>query len=88
VEFNLVESSESEINEQLKKYKNMSKLQLNISVEEGCEEKLEILLKTQDTMITNLRVVAYKLDADVLGQINRRYKTLYSLYLRWCRFSN
>ena len=56
MDFNLVESSESEINEQLKKYKNMPKLQLNISVEQGCEEKLEILLKTQDTMITNLRV--------------------------------
>ena len=52
----MVESSESEINEQLKKYKNMPKLQLNIIVEEECEEKLEILLKTQDTMITNLRV--------------------------------
>ena len=83
----MVESSESEINEQLKKYKNMPKLQLNISVEEGCEEKLEILLKTQDTMITNLRVTG-NVDADVLGQINRRYKTLYSLYLRLCRFSN
>ncbi len=52
----MVELSEREINEQLKKYKNMPKLQLNISVEEGCEEKLEILLKTQDTMIRNLRV--------------------------------
>ena len=83
----MVESSESEINEQLKKYKNMPKLQLNISVEEGCEEKLEILLKTHDTMITNLRVTG-KVDADVLGQINRRYKTLYSLYLSGCWFSN
>ena len=83
----MVESSESEINEQLKKYKNMPKLQLNISVEEGCEEKLEILLKTQDTMITNLRVDEY-VDADVLGQINTSYKTLYSLYLEECRFSN
>ena len=87
MEFNLVESSESEINEQLKKYKNMPKLQLNISVEEGCEEKLEILLKTQDTMITNLRVES-GVDADVLGKINTSYKTLYSLYLRDCRFSN
>jgi len=83
----LVESSESEINEQLKKYKNMPKLQLNISVELECEEKLEILLKTQDTMISNLRVEG-NVDADVLGQINRRYETLYSLYLRNCRFSN
>ena len=53
----MVELSEREINEQLKKYKNMPKLQLNISVEKGCEDKLEILLKTQDTMISNLRVV-------------------------------
>ena len=82
----MVESSESEINEQLKKYKNMPKLQLNISVEKGCEEKLEILLKTQDTMISNLKV--HDVDADVLGQINRCYETLYSLYLEACRFSN
>ncbi len=87
MEFYLVESSESEINEQLKKYKNMPKLQLNISVEKGCEDKLEILLKTQDTMISNLRVNE-RVNADVLGQINRRYKTLYSLYLWMCRFSN
>ena len=87
MEFYLVESSESEINEQLKKYKNMPKLQLNISVEKGCEDKLEILLKTQDTMISNLRVNE-RVNADVLGQINRRYKTLYSLYLYECRFSN
>ncbi len=83
----MVESSESEINEQLKKYKNMPKLQLNISVEKGCEDKLEILLKTQDTMISNLRVEG-DVDADVLGQINTSYKTLYSLYLEDCRFSN
>ena len=87
MDFNLVESSESEINEQLKKYKNMPKLQLNIIVEEECEEKLEILLKTQDTMIRNLRVYE-NVNVDVLGQINTSYKTLYSLYLSNCRFSN
>ena len=75
----MVELSEREINEQLKKYKNMPKLQLNISVEKGCEDKLEILLKTQDTMISNLRVER-DVDADGLGQINTSYKTLYRLF--------
>ena len=70
----------------------MPKLNLNISVEKECEEKLRILLKAQNIMISNLRVVGeqeYKeVNANVLGKTDTRYETLYSLYLKNCSFSN
>jgi hypothetical protein len=93
----LVKLSEEVIMEKLDKYKHteimtvsisglMSKPRLNISAEEGCERKLRKLLESQNE-ISNLRVDGCD-DVDVLGEVNGRYETLYSLYLRVCNFSN
>jgi hypothetical protein len=68
----------------------MPMLQLNISVEKGCEGKLGKLLEAQDN-VSNLRVGGESrkiVNVDVLGKINRHYKKLYSLYLENCSFSN
>ena len=40
----------------------MPKLRLNISAKVGFEEKVRILLGTQNNMVSNLRVVGYDED--------------------------
>ena len=71
----------------MEKYKNIPKVQLNISADRKCQKKLIMLLNAQNNMVRNLRVEE-RLNADVLGKINGHYQMLYSLYLSECEFSN
>ncbi len=85
MDFDLNNLSEKQMMDQLAEHANIVKARLNISAEEGAEEKLGKLLGKQQ-MISQLRV--YGCEVDMLSEIDAQYEMLYSLRLQECTFSN